>query len=242
MEVSYLACPYSDPDPKIKEARASIATKVTYELLRQGRFVYSPLTHNVPVDRLGIHGDWMTWKDFDHTMLKKCGRLIVLKLHGWENSRGVAAEIDCARKNGLPIEWMEIDEEKYFRSLANPDSSHKELLERMLTFYAERDWSQYHSPKNLVMNLAVEVGELMESFRWLTEAQSFVESPEELNKIKDEIGDVFTVLLHLSHTLGIDLIEASKEKLCKTAKKYPVEKCKGLAHKYTKYEMADDKR
>lgn len=241
INISYLACPYSDPDPKVREARLIIVTQIAYNLMRQGIHVYSPLTHNIPINQLGVHGNWMTWKDFDHTMLVKCGRLIVLKLPGWEKSQGVAAEIACAKENGLPIEWMEVSEEIIQNALKIAESPCKDLLERMLAFYSERDWSQFHSPKNLAMNLGVEVGELMDHFRWLTEPQSFIESPKKLDEVRDEIGDVFLVLLHLAHVLGIEPIEAAHDKLSKIGKKYPVEKCKGLSHKYTEYEVVEKK-
>jgi NTP pyrophosphatase (non-canonical NTP hydrolase) len=147
----------------------------------------------------------------------------------------VAAEIAQANQLGIPIEWMEYEEGSFSEGEEGQDI--EVLIKRMLTFYAERDWNQFHSPKNLAMNLGVEVGELMEHFRWLTEAQSFVEAPEDLSKIQEEIGDVFLVLLHLSHTLGIDPFKAAHNKLTKTAIKYPVEKCKGPCHKYTEYEI-----
>ena len=233
MTIAYLSCPYSDPDPKVRVRRHQIVNQVVFEMMQQGTLVYSPLTHNVPINELGIHGNWLTWKNFDHGMLSRCDRLIVLKLPGWENSKGVAAEVACAQKLNLPIEEMEFDENKY-----KPPSSknpHQELIERMLAFYSERDWAQFHSPKNLAMNLVHHVGELMEHFRFLTEPQSFVESPQKLAEIGEEIGDIFLVLLHLAHSLGIDPIQAAHNKLFKTAQKYPVEKCKGQCQKYTEY-------
>jgi len=111
-----------------------------------------------------------------------------------------------------------------------------DFLKNLLLFYSERDWSQFHSPKNLSMNLGVEAGELMEHFRWLTEEQS--KNIKNLENIKDEIGDVFIVLLHLSHTLGIDPLQAAHEKLSKIGQKYPVDQCKGLCKKYTEYEIS----
>lgn len=235
MDIAYLACPYSHPDPKIKEKRHNIATHIAFSLMRQGIFVYSPLTHNVPIDRLGIHGNWVTWKDFDHEMLSRCNRLIVLKLCGWEESQGVAAEIAKAKEKDIPIEWMDCPEDITLESSSIKDPL-KEFVDRVQAAYKERDWDQFHSPKNLAMNLGVEVGELMEHFRWLTEPQSFVEDPEELNEIQDEIGDVFTMLLYLSHKLDIDPLKAAHKKLSKMGLKYPVEKCKGLNYKYTKYQ------
>lgn len=236
MSVAYLSCPYFDPDSLVKETRHIMVTRAAFELMKQGIMVYSPLTHNLPIDRLGIHGDWKTWREFDHTMLSKCDRVIVLKLPGWENSKGVAAEIARAEELGLPIEWMEVDEVKYQNALAIAASFHKDLLDKLQVFNAEREWEQFHSPKNLAMNLGVEAGELMEHFRWMTEPQSYVKCPQKLAEIRDELGDVYLVLLQLAHNLGIELHQAAHDKLSKIAKKYPVEHCKGLSHKYTEYE------
>ena len=111
-----------------------------------------------------------------------------------------------------------------------------DLLQKMLASYKEREWSQFHSPKNLAMNLGVEVGELMEHFRWLTEEKSYILDPKQLEEISDEIGDVFIVLLHLAHTLKIDPIQAAKDKLAKIEVKYPTDKCKGKSEKYTAYQ------
>lgn len=120
MNIAYLACPYSHPNPKIKERRHAIVNRIAFDLISQGIFVYSPLTHNVPIDQLGIHGNWITWKDFDHEMLSRCDRLIVLKLPGWEDSKGVNAEINQAKELGLPIEWMEVSEDKVQSNCLNP--------------------------------------------------------------------------------------------------------------------------
>ncbi|MFI5342634.1 MAG: DUF1937 family protein [Chlamydiales bacterium] len=233
MCVAYLSCPYFDPDSLVKEMRHTIVNRVAFELMSKGIMVYSPLTHNLPIDRLGIHGNWVTWKDFDHAMLSRCNRLIVLKLPGWEISKGVAAEIACAEKLEIPIEWMEIHEDKYKCASAIASSPYKDILERILALNSERDWDQFHSPKNLAMNLGVETGELMEHFRWMTESQSFVQSPQKLSEIRDEIGDVFLVLLHLTHVLGIELNQAAHDKLSEISKKYPIEQSKGCYNKYT---------
>jgi len=107
------------------------------------------------------------------------------------------------------------------------------IAEALEQFAGKRDWNQYHTPKNLVMALAVEAAELVEEFQWLTEDQSKHLSPEKLAKVKDEIGDVFNYLVRLSSKLDIDLISAANEKIVKNGSKYPVEKAKGNAKKYT---------
>ena len=111
-----------------------------------------------------------------------------------------------------------------------------ELIEQIRKFNEERDWAQFHSPKNLVMALSVEVAELVENFQWLTQDQSKNLKPEKFEKVRDEIADVIIFLLNLTDKLGIDPIEAAKEKLEINRKNYPVERVKGKALKYTEYE------
>jgi NTP pyrophosphatase (non-canonical NTP hydrolase) len=100
-------------------------------------------------------------------------------------------------------------------------------------FAYERDWAQFHSPKNLAIALTVEVAELLEEFQWLTEEQSRQPDQERLKRIKDEIGDVMIYLILLSHNLSIDPMTAAFEKIEKNRAKYPVDKAKGSAKKYT---------
>ncbi len=109
----------------------------------------------------------------------------------------------------------------------------KELMKKLSLFAKERDWEQFHSPKNLSMALAVETGEIMEHFQWLTEKQSRNLDQKTLEKVKDEIADTQIYLARLADQLGIDPITAANEKLIKNANKYPVEKAKGSAKKYT---------
>ena len=107
----------------------------------------------------------------------------------------------------------------------------KEIQDKLAKFAKERDWDQFHSPKNLVMALTSEVGELNELFQWLTEEQS-----KNLNndEVKQEIADIFIYLVRLSDKLDIDIEEAIKEKIEINAKKYPIDLAKGNAIKYTK--------
>jgi NTP pyrophosphatase (non-canonical NTP hydrolase) len=109
----------------------------------------------------------------------------------------------------------------------------QELIKKLRKFAKERDWEQFHSPKNLSMALAVEVAELIEHFQWLTEKQSRSLDQKTLAKVKEEIGDIQIYLARLADQLGIDPILAAKEKLRKNAEKYPIEKAKGRANKYT---------
>ena len=109
----------------------------------------------------------------------------------------------------------------------------KELIQKLRDFAEERDWNQFHSPKNLAIALTVETAELLEEFQWLTEEQSRKPDQERLNRIKDEISDVMIYLVLLSDHLSIDPIAAAFEKIEKNRAKYPVDKAKGSAKKYT---------
>jgi dCTP diphosphatase len=112
----------------------------------------------------------------------------------------------------------------------------KDLRSAIRAFIAERDWEQFHSPKNLAMALGVEVAEVAEHFQWLTEEQSHNLQPEKLAQIREEIGDVTIYLTELADKLGIDPVEAAKAKLEINKQKYPADLVKGKASKYTEYE------
>jgi dCTP diphosphatase len=108
-----------------------------------------------------------------------------------------------------------------------------DLADLLRKFADEREWVQFHSPKNLAMALTVEVAELLEEFQWLTEQQSRQPGQEYLNHIKEEIGDVMIYLVLLSDHLGVDPMAAAFEKIEKNREKYPVDKARGSAKKYT---------
>jgi len=109
----------------------------------------------------------------------------------------------------------------------------QELIKKIRAFARDRDWEQFHSPKNLAMALSVEVAELVEHFQWLTQAQSNRLDPTKIKEIREEIGDVMIYLARLADRLGIDPVQAADEKMQINEKKYPVEKARGLASKYT---------
>ena len=111
----------------------------------------------------------------------------------------------------------------------------KNLMEDLRRFVKERDWQQFHSPKNLAMALSVEVAEIVEHFQWLTQNQSQNLPLEKRDEVQDEIADVMIFLTMLAERLGIDPVAAAKQKLAKNIKKYPVEKARGSAAKYTAY-------
>ncbi len=108
----------------------------------------------------------------------------------------------------------------------------QQLINDLREFAKERDWEQFHSPKNLAMALSVEVGELVEHFQWLSQGDSYELGREKLDKVKEEIGDVLIYLTNLADKLGIDPLEAATEKLKINGMKYPVDKAKGSAKKY----------
>ena len=110
-----------------------------------------------------------------------------------------------------------------------------ELKQNLEDFVAERDWAQFHSPKNLAMALSVEASELMEHFQWLTEEQSSALLSEKLQQVREEIGDVLIYLTRLADKLGIDPAEAAFEKLEVNRIKYPADKVRGQSKKSTEY-------
>jgi NTP pyrophosphatase (non-canonical NTP hydrolase) len=120
------------------------------------------------------------------------------------------------------------------QSLSKKDSL-EELRERLRNFVSERDWDQFHSPKNLAMAMIVEAAELVEHFQWMTEQESKSLSPEKLAQVEHEIADTFVYLLRISEVLGVNIIDAANRKIDLNALKYPVEKARGSNAKYTEY-------
>lgn len=110
-----------------------------------------------------------------------------------------------------------------------------ELRARVLAFVRERDWEQFHAPKNLSMALAAEAGELMEHFLWMSPEQSraVAQDAAKRHKIEEEIADVVIYALEFANMTGIDVAAAIQRKLAVNAKKYPVEKARGRSDKYT---------
>ncbi len=109
-----------------------------------------------------------------------------------------------------------------------------EIRARVLAFVRERDWEQFHAPKNLSMALAAEAGELMEHFLWATPEQSLTvaRDPVKRGKIEEELADVVIYALEFANMTGIDVAAAIERKLALNAQKYPVEKAKGRSVKY----------
>ena len=110
------------------------------------------------------------------------------------------------------------------------------IQEQLRRFAQDRDWNQFHSPKNLSMALSVEVSEILEHFQWLTEQQSQELSPEVLGKVEFELADAFIYILRLADKLEVDLIDAVAKKIAINESKYPAERVQGSAKKYTDYD------
>jgi NTP pyrophosphatase (non-canonical NTP hydrolase) len=120
--------------------------------------------------------------------------------------------------------------------MTTPNDSLQHLRAKINTFVAERDWAQFHTPKNLAMAMIVEAAELVEQFQWDTPAESLAMTPEKREAVSHELADTFVYLLRIAEVLDIDLIAAANQKIALNAKKYPIEKAKGSNAKYTAYE------
>jgi len=131
---------------------------------------------------------------------------------------------DCAAGGGASFGETEVETTDRF----------ERVRERLRQFVAERDWDQFHTPKNLAMALVAEAGELVEHFQWLTPEQSACLPPEALAEVELEIADVLLFLFRLCDKLGVDPLASAERKLELNARRYPVEKARGKATKYDK--------
>jgi NTP pyrophosphatase (non-canonical NTP hydrolase) len=111
-----------------------------------------------------------------------------------------------------------------------------DLAQRLRDFAAERDWEQFHSPKNLAMALTVEAAELLEQFQWLTETESAAPTAARRARIEAELADVLIYLVRLADRLDVDLPAAVNEKIELNRRRYPPERVRGNASKYDEYE------
>ena len=125
---------------------------------------------------------------------------------------------------GIPLWARFIRITKYF------SDRFQKLTAKIKTFCDERDWSQFHDPKNLAISLQLEASEVLELFQW-TKDNQLKKGGEE--KITDELADVFYWVLMLANHYKLDLVDALDKKMIKNAEKYPIDKAKGRADKYT---------
>lgn len=102
----------------------------------------------------------------------------------------------------------------------------KKLIEKIKNFNEERDWDQFHNPENLAKSISIEAGELLECFQW--------NSDYDIEEVKSELADIINYTLLLAEKLGVDPEQIVLDKMKITAKKYPIEKAKGVSTKYTK--------
>lgn len=111
----------------------------------------------------------------------------------------------------------------------------KALQRKVIEFRDERDWKQYHNLKDLALSINIEAGELAEIFQWKTnrEIEDALKNPKKLQELKHELADIIIYCLDMAEETGIDLEQAILEKIEHNSKKYPVEKAKGSAKKYT---------
>ena len=109
----------------------------------------------------------------------------------------------------------------------------QELQAALRRFASERDWGQFHSPKNLAASLSIEAAEVLEHFQWPTEEQSRQLDDAQRQAVGQETADVLLYLLQLADGLGIDLLQAARDKLALNEQRYPADKARGTARKYT---------
>lgn len=112
----------------------------------------------------------------------------------------------------------------------------QQLTEQLAEFARERDWEQFHSPKNLSMALIAEAAELVEHFQWLSEAQSHTLSAEKLEAVRLELADIQIFLIRIADQLGVDLVRAAQDKMRINEARFPVEKVRGKAGRGVDYE------
>ena len=120
-------------------------------------------------------------------------------------------------------------------ALSDTATTIAQLKERVLSFARERDWEQFHSPKNLSMALAAEAGELMEHFLWASaeESRAIAREPARGARIAEELADVVIYALEFANATGLDLAASIEAKIAANARKYPIEKSRGRSAKYT---------
>jgi NTP pyrophosphatase (non-canonical NTP hydrolase) len=113
--------------------------------------------------------------------------------------------------------------------MSDADTTLRDLREIVRHFVDERDWNQFHDPKNLSMAIATEAAELMEHFRWLTgeQARDLRNAPAELQQVREELADILCFTLSFANSLDIDLSSSLREKMLKNADKYPAERFRG---------------
>ncbi|MAH46996.1 hypothetical protein CMI37_14310 [Candidatus Pacearchaeota archaeon] len=108
----YLASPYSDPDPAVRQQRFDAVCRHAAEMMRSGDHVFSPIAHTHPIATYGLPGDWQFWEAFDRQFIELCDEVCVLMLDGWRQSEGLQAEIRIALEMGMPVRYLVANKDK----------------------------------------------------------------------------------------------------------------------------------
>lgn len=115
-ELIYLACPYSSKEPHMLSARWAVANRVAANLMAEGNYIFSPISHTHPIAEVSngtLPRGWEYWEGFDRQFLNVCKKIIVIRIPGWEESKGVQAEIKIGQELGIPIEYVDFDTTAY---------------------------------------------------------------------------------------------------------------------------------
>lgn len=117
-EFIYLATPYTNPEREIMVTRFLMVNKVAAKLMAEGKYIFSPISHTHPIAEAGnLPRGWEYWEGYDRRILSTCNRIIVLKLPGWQESKGVQAEIKIGEELGIPVDYLDYDVEAYQKLL-----------------------------------------------------------------------------------------------------------------------------
>ncbi len=177
-------------------------------------------------------GSWARGNQFDLSMSIGIGEA---PRHGHDLS-SVLENVDKAMyrgKSSLSEDGIQRVQDD-FLSRSSTTQLHT-LKHRLREFARVRQWEKFHSPKNLAMALIVETAEMVEHFQWLSEEQSRTLPPEKLKEVEQELADIFIYLIRIADGIGIDLEKAAWHKIALNEEKYPVEKVRGSAKKYSDY-------
>jgi nucleoside 2-deoxyribosyltransferase len=120
---TYLALPYSHPDPRVRIDRFEAANRAAAALMRAGYCVFSPISHSHPISLYGVPGDWTRWESLDQQMLRQCDEVVVLTLDGWKQSQGLQAELSIAAALNLPVRHLSLAEALSLAHVATENSA-----------------------------------------------------------------------------------------------------------------------
>lgn len=103
----FLSIPYSHPDPEVIEARVVVLYKAIAHFMKLGQVPIAPCTNHAVVKHVTLPSDWAYWQKYSETLLGLCGKMVIIRLEGWETSTGVNGEIAYCKANGIPIEYID---------------------------------------------------------------------------------------------------------------------------------------